>query len=347
MRIYKAKDYVDMSRKAANIVSAQVIMKPNCVLGLATGSTPIGLYKQLVEWSNKGDLDFSEVMTVNLDEYKGLSRDNDQSYYYFMHQNLFDHVNIPAENTHLPNGMEPDSQKECQEYTDLIQSLGGVDLQLLGIGHNGHIGFNEPGEAFDKQVHCVNLTQSTIEANKRFFASADDVPKQAYTMGIKTIMQAKKILIVASGEDKAEIVRDGFMAYDDNTSFNRICYNDHAFYRRQCNKDTCLRQNRKPVYRYSCRYHRICVLQQIQKHKASGLVVFLQWKTLCSNYCRSCFYSCICCFIIRMAITFRSTCCYWKRNRWTGCCRSRYLCIPQPTADPYRITSRTEQCILV
>ena len=210
MRIYKAKDYVDMSRKAANIVSAQVIMKPNCVLGLATGSTPIGLYKQLVEWYSKGDLDFSEVMTVNLDEYKGLSRDNDQSYYYFMHQNLFDHVNIPAENTYLPNGMEPDSQKECQEYTDLIQSLGGVDLQLLGIGHNGHIGFNEPGEAFDKQVHCVNLTQSTIEANKRFFASADDVPKQAYTMGIKTIMQAKKILIVASGEDKAEIVRDAF-----------------------------------------------------------------------------------------------------------------------------------------
>ena len=141
--------------------------EPNCVLGLATGSTPIGLYKQLVEWYNKGDLDFSEVMTVNLDEYKGLSRDNDQSYYYFMHQNLFDHVNIPAENTHLPNGMEPDSQKECQEYTNLIQSLGGVDLQLLGIGHNGHIGFNEPGEAFDKQVHCVNLTQSTIEANKR------------------------------------------------------------------------------------------------------------------------------------------------------------------------------------
>ena len=210
MRIYKAKDYVDMSRKAANIVSAQVIMKPNCVLGLATGSTPIGLYKQLVEWYNKGDLDFSEVMTVNLDEYKGLSRDNDQSYYYFMHQNLFDHVNIPAENTHLPNGMEPDSQKECQEYTNLIQSLGGVDLQLLGIGHNGHIGFNEPGEAFDKQVHCVNLTQSTIEANKRFFASADDVPKQAYTMGIKTIMQAKKILVVVNGEAKADIVERAF-----------------------------------------------------------------------------------------------------------------------------------------
>lgn len=210
MRIYKGKDYADMSRKAANIISAQVIMKPDCVLGLATGSTPIGLYQQLVAWYEKGDLDFSEVRTVNLDEYKGLSRENDQSYYYFMHHNLFDHVNLPAENSHLPNGMEPDSDKECRRYSELIRSMGGVDLQLLGIGHNGHIGFNEPGDAFDNDVHCVNLTRSTIEANKRFFASADDVPKQAYTMGIKTIMQAKKILIVASGEDKADIVRDAF-----------------------------------------------------------------------------------------------------------------------------------------
>lgn len=210
MRIYKGKDYADMSRKAANIISAQVIMKPDCVLGLATGSTPIGLYQQLVAWYEKGDLDFSEVRTVNLDEYKGLSRENDQSYYYFMHHNLFDHVNLPAENSHLPNGMELDSDKECRRYSELIRSMGGVDLQLLGIGHNGHIGFNEPGDAFDNDVHCVNLTQSTIEANKRFFASADDVPKQAYTMGIKTIMQAKKILIVASGEDKADIVRDAF-----------------------------------------------------------------------------------------------------------------------------------------
>ena len=210
MRIYKGKDYADMSRKAANIISAQVIMKPDCVLGLATGSTPIGLYQQLVAWYEKGDLDFSEVRTVNLDEYKGLSRENDQSYYYFMHHNLFDHVNLPDENSHLPNGMEPDSDKECRRYSELIRSMGGVDLQLLGIGHNGHIGFNEPGDAFDNDVHCVDLTQSTIEANKRFFASADDVPKQAYTMGIKTIMQAKKILIVASGEDKADIVRDAF-----------------------------------------------------------------------------------------------------------------------------------------
>mgnify|MGYP005955293409 FL=1 len=210
MKIYKAKDYKDMSRKAANIISAQVIMKPNCVLGLATGSTPIGTYDQLVEWYNKGDLDFSEVTTVNLDEYKGLPRTNDQSYYYFMHQHLFDRVNIDPERTNVPNGMEPDAEKECGRYEELIRSLGGVDLQLLGLGHNGHIGFNEPGEAFEKETHCVDLTESTIEANKRFFASADDVPKQAYTMGIGTIMQAKKILIIVSGEDKADIVRDAF-----------------------------------------------------------------------------------------------------------------------------------------
>lgn len=210
MKIYKAKDYKDMSRKAANIISAQVIMKPNCVLGLATGSTPIGTYDQLVEWYNKGDLDFSEVTTVNLDEYKGLPRTNDQSYYYFMHQHLFDRVNIDSERTNVPNGMEPDAEKECGRYEELIRSLGGVDLQLLGLGHNGHIGFNEPGEAFEKETHCVDLTESTIEANKRFFASADDVPKQAYTMGIKTIMQAKKILIVVNGENKADIVERAF-----------------------------------------------------------------------------------------------------------------------------------------
>lgn len=210
MKIYKAKDYKDMSRKAANIISAQVIMKPNCVLGLATGSTPIGTYDQLVEWYNKGDLDFSEVTTVNLDEYKGLPRTNDQSYYYFMHQHLFDRVNIDPERTNVPNGMEPDAEKECGRYEELIRSLGGVDLQLLGLGHNGHIGFNELGEAFEKETHCVDLTESTIEANKRFFASADDVPKQAYTMGIKTIMQAKKILIVVNGENKADIVERAF-----------------------------------------------------------------------------------------------------------------------------------------
>ena len=210
MRIIEAEDYKDMSRKAANIISAQIILKPDCVLGLATGSTPIGLYEQLVEWYKKGDLDFSRISTVNLDEYKGLNRENDQSYYYFMHDNLFNHVNVRPECTNVPNGMEPDSEKECRRYEELIDSLGGADLQLLGLGHNGHIGFNEPAPIFEKTTHCVDLTESTIEANKRFFASADEVPRQAYTMGIGTIMKAKKILVVVSGEDKAEIVAKAF-----------------------------------------------------------------------------------------------------------------------------------------
>ena len=199
-----------MSRKAANIISAQVIMKPNCTLGLATGSTPLGIYDQLAEWYKKGDLDFSAVHSVNLDEYRGLPKENDQSYYYFMHKNLFDRVNIRSENTNVPNGMEPDAEKECRRYEKLIADLGGIDLQLLGLGHNGHIGFNEPGEAFEKETHCVDLQERTIEANKRFFESADEVPRQAYTMGIKTIMQAKKILVAVSGEDKAEIVKKAF-----------------------------------------------------------------------------------------------------------------------------------------
>ena len=208
MRLYRAKDYNDLSRKAANIISAQVIMKPDCVLGLATGSSPLGTYRQLIEWYKKGDLDFSEVKSVNLDEYKGLPKDNDQSYYYFMHQNFFKDININPENTHIPNGMEPDSEKECSRYNKVIPDLGGIDLQLLGLGHNGHIGFNEPDTAFAKMTHCVDLAPSTIEANKRFFASADDVPRQAYTMGIKTIMQARKILLIVSGEDKAQILYD-------------------------------------------------------------------------------------------------------------------------------------------
>ncbi len=210
MRIIEASDYKDMSRKAANIISAQMILKPDCVLGLATGSTPVGLYEQLVDWYKKGDLDFSGISTVNLDEYKGLNRENDQSYYYFMHDHLFNHVNVRPECTNVPNGMEPDSEKECRRYEELIDSLGGVDLQLLGLGHNGHIGFNEPAPVFEKVTHCVDLTESTIEANKRFFASAEEVPKQAYTMGIGTIMKAKRILVVVSGEDKAEIVAKAF-----------------------------------------------------------------------------------------------------------------------------------------
>lgn len=210
MRIIEAKDYQEMSRKAAEVIAAQVTMKPNCVLGLATGSSPIGTYDQLVEWYEKGDLDFSTVKTVNLDEYRGLTHDNDQSYYYFMHEHLFDRVNIDPANTNVPDGTEPDAEKECARYEELIKSYGGIDLQLLGLGHNGHIGFNEPADAFTVTTNCVDLTESTIEANKRFFASADDVPRQAYTMGIGTIMKAKKILVVVNGEGKADIVAKAF-----------------------------------------------------------------------------------------------------------------------------------------
>ena len=205
MRIYVGEDYKGMSRKAANIISAQIILKPDSVMGLATGSTPIGIYDQLVKWYEKGDLDFSSVVSINLDEYKGLSGDNDQSYRYFMNKHLFDRINIKKENTYVPNGLEPDSKKACQEYNDIIEKFGGIDMQLLGLGHNGHIGFNEPGEAFEKE------TKSTIEANKRFFEREEDVPKQAYTMGIKSIMQAKKIIIVVSGKDKADIVKKAFL----------------------------------------------------------------------------------------------------------------------------------------
>jgi glucosamine-6-phosphate deaminase len=208
MRIYKAADYQDMSRKAANIISAQIIMKSDCVLGLATGSTPIGIYKQLIDWYRKGDLDFSEVKSVNLDEYKGLAPENKQSYHYFMKNNLFDNVNIDSNNTFLPNGLEDNEEVECERFNNIIEELGGIDLQLLGLGHNGHIGFNEPGEAFEKGTHCVALTQSTIEANSRLFEPGEVIPKFAYTMGIQSIMFAKKILLVVSGEDKAEILRD-------------------------------------------------------------------------------------------------------------------------------------------
>lgn len=211
MKIIRAKDYQDMSRKAANIISAQVIMKPNCVLGLATGGTPVGAYAQLVEWYNKGDLDFSEVTTVNLDEYRGLPKEHPESYWSFMHKNLFDHVNIRPEAIHLPDGTNPDAADACAQYNAIIHSVGGIDLQLLGLGPNGHIGFNEPGEAFELETHCVDLTPATIEANKRFFdGNVDLVPKQAYTMGIRTIMQARKVLMVVNGAGKAEIVKKAF-----------------------------------------------------------------------------------------------------------------------------------------
>ena len=208
MRIVRAKDYEDMSRKAGNIMAAQVVAKPDSVLGLATGSTPIGAYKRLIEGYEAGDLDFSQVKTYNLDEYRGLPRTHDQSYRYFMNVNLFDHVNIDKANTHVPDGLMEDYEAACAEYDAAVAAAGGQDLQLLGIGNNGHIGFNEPGDAFVKGTHCVDLTESTIQANSRLFDSIDDVPRQAFTMGIGTIMAAKMVLVMANGEVKAQAVHD-------------------------------------------------------------------------------------------------------------------------------------------
>lgn len=208
MIICKAKNYKDMSRKAANIISAQVIMKPDCVLGLATGSSPQGTYEQLIDWYKKGDLDFSKVTSVNLDEYRGLSPEHEQSYRYFMNTNFFDHINIDKSRTFVPDGLASDVEKFCKDYDRLIEEVGGVDLQLLGLGRNGHIGFNEPSNVFARDTHCVDLTPSTIDANKRFFDSEEDVPRQALTMGIRNIMMAKKIVVVVSGEDKAEALKE-------------------------------------------------------------------------------------------------------------------------------------------
>lgn len=210
MKIIRTKDYEEMSRRAANIIAAQMLMKPRCVLGLATGSTPIGVYQQLVEWHLRGDLDFSGVVSVNLDEYKGLAREDGQSYGHFMDEHLFHRVNINRDNTYLPDGMEGDSEKACRDYDRIIEAAGGIDLQLLGLGHNGHIGFNEPGDEFVRKTHCVDLAESTIRANQRFFGSYGEVPKQAYTVGIGAIMQARRILVVVSGQDKARIVREAF-----------------------------------------------------------------------------------------------------------------------------------------
>ena len=210
MRFITVDSYEKMSRQAANILSAQVIIKPDCVLGLATGSTPVGAYRQLIEWYRKGDIDFSRTVTVNLDEYIGLDGSDGQSYRAFMRENLFDHVNIRPENTFVPNGKAGDIDRECAAYDAKIEELGGIDLQLLGIGRDGHIGFNEPDGYFVKNTHAVTLHDSTVKANARFFGSIEEVPKRAITVGMISIMQAKKILLIASGPEKKDILEKAF-----------------------------------------------------------------------------------------------------------------------------------------
>ena len=210
MEVIVKKNYEEMSKAAATLFAAEIMENPKTILGMATGSTPVGLYKELVKMYEAGDLDFSQVTTFNLDEYIGLAPEHDQSYHYFMNDNLFNHVNINKENVHVPDGVGFEAGEAGKAYEELMAKTGQVEIQLLGLGCNGHIGFNEPGEAFETETHCVDLQERTIEANKRFFASIDEVPKQAYTMGIKTIMMAKKILVVVSGEDKAETVKNAF-----------------------------------------------------------------------------------------------------------------------------------------
>ncbi len=210
MNFLKVNSYDELSRKAANIIASQVILKPNCVLGLATGSSPVGTYEKLVEMYNNGDVDFKDVTSVNLDEYVGLDGSHEQSYRYFMNYHLFSKVNIDLKNTYVPNGCSENPVEEGKAYDAFIESLGGTDLQLLGIGLDGHIGFNEPDEFFTKETRPVKLDESTIDANARFFESREDVPKMAITMGIMSIMNAKKILLVANGMNKKEIVEKAF-----------------------------------------------------------------------------------------------------------------------------------------
>mgnify|MGYP004659261331 FL=1 len=210
MKFVTVSNYEKMSRSAANIISAQVIIKPDSVLGLATGSSPLGTYNQLIKWYEKGDVDFSNVTSVNLDEYVGLDESNSQSYRYFMDNNFFNHININKANTFVPNGCAVDLAEEGRRYDEHIEELGGIDLQLLGIGLDGHIGFNEPDDYFVKSTHVVDLHESTIKANSRFFENESDVPKQAITMGMISIMQSKKILLIASGSAKKEILDKAF-----------------------------------------------------------------------------------------------------------------------------------------
>ena len=208
MRIINCHTYEAMSRKAADILAAQIQLKPNCVLGLATGTTPIGAYQGLIKKYESGSLDFSEVRTYNLDEYRGLTHEDPQSYHYFMNDQLFNHVNIDPANVHVPDGANTDADAACADYDRMVAEAGYCDLQRLGIGRNGHIGFNEPADEFSKGTYCVDLTESTIEANSRLFEKEEDVPRQAYTMGTQTIMNARCILMVANGENKAQAVRD-------------------------------------------------------------------------------------------------------------------------------------------
>ncbi|VDN47620.1 glucosamine-6-phosphate deaminase [Petrocella atlantisensis] len=208
MSILITEGYEEMSKKAALMVAAQVTIRPSSVLGLATGSTPEGMYKELVAMYKQGEIDFSDVKTFNLDEYYPIEERNPQSYAYYMKKNLFDHININPQEVHIPNGTAKDVETSCEVYDKMIEAAGGIDLQVLGIGNNGHIGFNEPDVHFEAGTHLVELDEETIEANARFFSRIEDVPKRAISMGIRTIMHSKKIVLLASGASKGKVIRE-------------------------------------------------------------------------------------------------------------------------------------------
>lgn len=206
MRVICVDNYEQMSQKAARMVASQTILKPDSVLGLATGSTPLGMYKELIKSYEAGHIDFEEIVTFNLDEYYDLDKENEQSYDYYMKSNFFNHINIKSENTNIPNGKANDIFKEAMNYERKIRNAGGLDLQVLGIGRNGHIGFNEPDLKFEASTHMVKLDEQTIKDNSRFFDNIEDVPTKAISMGVKTIMHAKKIILLASGKEKADAI---------------------------------------------------------------------------------------------------------------------------------------------
>lgn len=207
VEIIKAANYEDISEKACSIFVERLLNLKKPVLGLATGSTPEGLYKKLIEKQNQNEVSFKNTVSFNLDEYVGLEASDSNSYHYFMDEKLFNHIDIPSEQTNVPNGLADDTEKECRDYEERIRKAGNIDLQLLGLGLNGHIGFNEPGTSFSSRTHIVELDDSTRNANARFFPSLDEVPTKAITMGIETIMESKEIILLASGENKAEAVK--------------------------------------------------------------------------------------------------------------------------------------------
>ncbi|MEC9488693.1 MAG: glucosamine-6-phosphate deaminase [Halanaerobium sp.] len=208
MRLHIVEDYQEMSKKAATIVASQVTLKPESVLGLATGSTPLGMYRNLVQMYRDDIIDLSEVVTFNLDEYLGLGPEHPQSYHHYMHKNFFNQVNIPEDNIHLPQGNSENIEQVCREYDRKIARYKGIDLQVLGIGVNGHIGFNEPDNKLKTATHQVRLTEDTIKANSRFFSSEEEVPRRAVSMGMGSIMQARMILLLASGKQKALAIKN-------------------------------------------------------------------------------------------------------------------------------------------